>query len=74
MKKRIRTIRNRILFFIDSNINTINCVLIGIFILLLMFIFLDTTNTDNAIKCKNIKGEYCTDYEIQKYIYGDEDE
>jgi hypothetical protein len=68
MKKRIRTIRNRILFFMDSNINTINCVLFGILILLLMLIFLDTANTDNAIKCKNIKGEYCTEYEIEKMV------
>lgn len=68
MNKKIKRIRNRILFFIDGNINTINCVLFGIFVLLLMLMFLDTTNTDDAIKCKNIKGEYCTNYEIEKMV------
>ena len=68
MSKKIKRIRNRILFFIDSNINTINCFLFGIFIILLMLMFLDTTNTDAAIKCKQIKGEYCTNYEIEKMV------
>ena len=53
---------------LEKDIKTMNCVLFGIFVLLLMFMFLDTTNTDDAIKCKKIKGEYCTNYEIEKYV------
>lgn len=56
---------------IDKNCKFVEAILIGILIIELVVIIFDTPHIDNAIKCNNIKGEYCTDYEIERFIRGE---
>jgi len=48
----------------------INCIIFGLFIIILVVLFTDTSYMDNAIRCNEIKGKYCNKYEVEKYSEG----
>ena len=63
---RVKKKLNKIKYIFKTNIyvKIIGC----IFLIMLIVILSDTTYVDTGIRCNQIKGEYCTKYEVEKMI------